>query len=58
MSWQDIALKWEKFEGLGDYLKIQLENFSEKEKEEAFYAPLPYEYLYSSSSNRRVSAIN
>ena len=40
MSWQDIALKWEKFEGLEDYLKTQLENFSEKEKEEAFYAPL------------------
>ncbi len=42
MSWQDIALKWEKFEGLEDYLKIQLENFSEKEKEEAFYAPLEF----------------
>ena len=42
MSWQDIALKWEKFEGLEDYLKSQLENFSEKEKEEAFYAPLEF----------------
>ena len=42
MSWQDIALKWEKFEGLEDYLKTQLENFSEKEKEEAFYAPLEF----------------
>ena len=42
MSWQDIVLKWEKFEGLEDYLKTQLENFSEKEKEEAFYAPLEF----------------
>ena len=42
MSWQDIALKWEKFEGLEDYLKTQLENFSEEEKEEAFYAPLEF----------------
>ena len=42
MSWQDIALKWEKFEDLEDYLKTQLENFSEKEKEEAFYAPLEF----------------
>lgn len=42
MNWQDIALKWEKFEGLEDYLKTQLENFSEKEKEEAFYAPLEF----------------
>ena len=42
MNWQDVALKWEKFEGLEDYLKIQLENFSEKEKEEAFYAPLEF----------------
>ncbi len=42
MSWQEVALKWEKFEGLEDYLKIQLENFSEKEKEEAFYAPLEF----------------
>ena len=42
MSWQDIALKWEKFEGLEDYLKTQLETFSEKEKEEAFYAPLEF----------------
>ena len=42
MSWQDIALKWEKFEGLEDNLKTQLENFSEKEKEEAFYAPLEF----------------
>ena len=42
MSWQDIALKWGKFEGLEDYLKTQLENFSEKEKEEAFYAPLEF----------------
>ena len=42
MSWQDIALKWEEFEGLEDYLKTQLENFSEKEKEEAFYAPLEF----------------
>ena len=42
MSWQDIALKWENFEGLEDYLKTQLENFSEKEKEEAFYAPLEF----------------
>ena len=42
MSWQDIALKWEKFEGLEDYLKTQLENFSGKEKEEAFYAPLEF----------------
>ena len=42
MSWQDIALKWEKFEGLEDYLKTQLENFSEKETEEAFYAPLEF----------------
>ena len=42
MSWQDVALKWEKFEGLEDYLKTQLENFSEKEKEEAFYAPLEF----------------
>ena len=42
MSWQDIALKWEKFEGLEDYLKTQLGNFSEKEKEEAFYAPLEF----------------
>lgn len=42
MSWQDIALKWEKFEGLEDYLKTQLKNFSEKEKEEAFYAPLEF----------------
>ena len=32
MSWQDIALKWENFEGLEDYLKTQLENFSEKVK--------------------------
>ena len=42
MSWQEVALKWEKFEELEDYLKIQLENFSEKEKEEAFYAPLEF----------------
>ena len=42
MNWQDVALKWEKFEGLEDYLKTQLENFSEKEKEEAFYAPLEF----------------
>ena len=42
MSWQDVALKWEKFEDLEDYLKTQLENFSEKEKEEAFYAPLEF----------------
>lgn len=42
MSWQEVALKWEKFEGLEDYLKTQLENFSEKEKEEAFYAPLEF----------------
>lgn len=42
MNWQDVALKWEKFEGLEDYLKTQLKNFSEKEKEEAFYAPLEF----------------
>ena len=42
MNWQDVALKWEKFEGLEDYLKTQLENFSEKEKEEAFYAPFEF----------------
>lgn len=42
MNWQDDALKWEKFEGLEDYLKTQLKNFSEKEKEEAFYAPLEF----------------
>ena len=42
MNWQDVAIKWEKFEGLEDYLKTQLENFSEKEKEEAFYAPLEF----------------
>lgn len=42
MSWQDVALKWEKFEDLEDYLKTQLKNFSEKEKEEAFYAPLEF----------------
>ena len=42
MSWQEVALKWEKFEGLEDYLKTQLTNFSEKEKEEAFYAPLEF----------------
>lgn len=42
MNWQDVALKWEQFEGLEDYLKTQLENFSEKEKEEAFYAPLEF----------------
>ena len=42
MNWQDVALKWEKFEGLEDYLKTQLENFSEKEKEEAFYAQLEF----------------
>ena len=42
MNWQDVALKWEKFEGLEDYLKTQLENFSEEEKEEAFYAPLEF----------------
>ena len=42
MSWKDVVIKWEKFEGLEDYLKIQLENFSEKEKEEAFYAPLEF----------------
>ena len=42
MNWQDIALKWEKFEGLEDYLKTQLKNYSEKEKEEAFYAPLEF----------------
>jgi len=32
MSWQEVALKWEKFEELEDYLKTQLENFSEKER--------------------------
>ncbi len=42
MSWQNVVEKWEKFEGLEDYLKTQLENFSEKEKEEAFYAPLEF----------------
>ena len=42
MSWKDVVIKWEKFEGLEDYLKIQLENFSEEEKEEAFYAPLEF----------------
>lgn len=42
MSWKDVVLKWEKFEGLEDYLKTQLENFSEEEKEEAFYAPLEF----------------
>ena len=42
MSWQEVALKWEKVEELEDYLKTQLENFSEKEKEEAFYAPLEF----------------
>ena len=42
MDWQDVALKWEKFEGLEDYLKTQLENFSAEEKEEAFYAPLEF----------------
>ena len=42
MSWKDVVLKWERFEGLEDYLKTQLENFSEKEKEEAFYAPLEF----------------
>ena len=42
MSWQEVALKWEKFEELEDYLKTQLENFAEKEKEEAFYAPLEF----------------
>jgi len=42
MSWQEVALKWEKFEELEDYLKTQLTNFSEKEKEEAFYAPLEF----------------
>lgn len=42
MSWKDVVLKWESFEGLEDYLKTQLENFSEKEKEEAFYAPLEF----------------
>lgn len=42
MSWQNVVEKWEKFEGLEDYLKTQLTNFSEKEKEEAFYAPLEF----------------
>ena len=42
MSWKNVVEKWEKFEGLEDYLKTQLENFSEKEKEEAFYAPLEF----------------
>ena len=42
MSWQEVVEKWEKFEGLEDYLKTQLANFSEKEKEEAFYAPLEF----------------
>ena len=42
MSWQNVVEKWGKFEGLEDYLKTQLENFSEKEKEEAFYAPLEF----------------
>ena len=42
MSWKDVVVKWETFEGLEDYLKTQLENFSEKEKEEAFYAPLEF----------------
>lgn len=42
MSWKDVVLKWETFEGLEDYLKTQLENCSEKEKEEAFYAPLEF----------------
>ena len=42
MSWQEVALKWEKFEELEDYLKTKLEYFSEKEKEEAFYAPLEF----------------
>ena len=42
MSWKDVVIKWEKFEGLEDYLKTQLENFSEEEKEEAFYAPLEF----------------
>ena len=42
MSWKDVVLKWETFEGLEDYLKTQLANFSEKEKEEAFYAPLEF----------------
>ena len=42
MSWKDVVLKWESFEGLEDYLKTQLENFSEEEKEEAFYAPLEF----------------
>ena len=42
MSWKDVVEKWEKFEGLEDYLKTQLENFSEEEKEEAFYAPLEF----------------
>ena len=42
MSWQNVVEKWEKFEGLEDYLRTQLTNFSEKEKEEAFYAPLEF----------------
>ena len=42
MSWQNVVEKWEKFEELEDYLRIQLENFSEEEKEEAFYAPLEF----------------
>ena len=42
MSWKNVVEKWEKFEGLEDYLKTQLTNFSEKEKEEAFYAPLEF----------------
>lgn len=42
MSWKNVVERWEKFEGLEDYLKTQLENFSEKEKEEAFYAPLEF----------------
>ena len=42
MSWQNVVEKWEKFEELEDYLRTQLENFSEKEKEEAFYAPLEF----------------
>ena len=42
MSWKNVVERWEKFEGLEDYLKTQLENFSEEEKEEAFYAPLEF----------------
>lgn len=42
MSWKEVALQWEQFEELDSELRVHLEQLSDREKEEAFYAPLEF----------------